>query len=404
MLGWLRDRLERRSTAVDVGAIYAAFFFAGGSYGWQVSPAVLAGSIGFTDGSGALLEHSRRLAKQSPLLRSYRRCMTGGVLTGAPEAPTFGEGITEDTARMVADLWQAVHPVDLERNILHRLIIDGDVLLMGGGEVIPADGFEAVTTGPDWNKRVSGWKIGKGSQTRRAGLHYIGDPEAGATRAQPWHAGALPFAAALMNIRTAAGHGLGVLARLATMMKADSTRQVAALPGVRSGLDDAEEGGERQRIETVGVGSIPYLRPGESTERPAAGPDSTAQAYESILEVEVSTALNLPLSELKSDYSSGSYSNLRMAWQDAVREYERRRLWFHRHVRMPFYLEALSGWIADGRVRVGMDEAAALKQPMWPGPHREPPQPEKEITALAALLRAGLSPDEAKSILEGDPT
>ena len=32
--------------------------------------------------------------------------------------------------------------------------------------------------------------------------------------------------------------------------------------------------------------------------------------YESVLETEASTALNLPLSELKSDYSSGSFSKL----------------------------------------------------------------------------------------------
>ena len=47
----------------------------------------------------------------------------------------------------------------------------------------------------------------------------------------------------------------------------------------------------------------------------------------------------MPLSELLSDYSSGSFSNLRMAWQDAEREIARRRRWWHRHYRLPMYLE-----------------------------------------------------------------
>ena len=51
--------------------------------------------------------------------------------------------------------------------------------------------------------------------------------------------------------------------------------------------------------------------------------------------MDVASALNLPLHELLSDYSSGSFSNLRMAWQDAEREYGRRRLWWHRHYRLP---------------------------------------------------------------------
>ena len=119
------------------------------------------------------------------------------------------------------------------------------------------------------------------------------------------------------------------------MMTADPTRQTAALDaGIRRGVQgDDDDESQRQDLKTTGVGSVVFLRPGEGTSRPATGPDATAQAYESILEVECATALNLPLSELKSDYNSGSYSNLRMAWQDASREYQRRRTWWHRAYR-----------------------------------------------------------------------
>ena len=142
---------------VDVGAIYAAFWAGGGSsYSWQVSPAVLSGSVGFHDNAGALIEYSRRLARQSAILRAYSRCMVGGILTGEAEAPTFDDRVGEDLAATVAELWRDVHPVDIERDPVRRMIVEGDVLVMPGGEVVPADGFEAETVGPEWNKRVSG--------------------------------------------------------------------------------------------------------------------------------------------------------------------------------------------------------------------------------------------------------
>ena len=406
MFGWFKGRgREDRAAQVDVGAIYAAFWAGGGaSYSWQVSPAVLSGSVGFHDNAGALIDYSRRLARQSGLLRSYRRCMVGGILTGEPEAPNFSEAVTEELAATVADLWRAAHPVDVEVDLLRRLIVEGDVLLMPDGEVIPADGFEAVTTGPDWNKRVVGWKIGKGSRTHRKGTWYIGDVEPGQTRGEPWIAGALPYAAALVNIRVGAGHALGTAARWTTLMTADPTRQAAALdPGVRRGVqgDGETAEGQREDLKTTGVGSVVFLRAGEKTERPAAGPDKEAQNYESILEAEAATALNLPLSELKSDYSSGTYSNLRMAWQDAVREYERRRVWFHRAYRLPLYLDALTGWLADGQLRAEPKVMAALKLPKWAGPYREPPQPEKELMAAAALARAGLTEEAEKQLNQG---
>ena len=92
------------------------------------------------------------------------------------------------------------------------------------------------------------------------------------------------------------------------------------------------------RSTRLSVGSVPYLRIGEEVKRIQTGPDETARKYESQLEKDVSSALNMPLSELLSDYSSGSFSNLRMAWQDAEREIARRRRWWHRHYRVPLYL------------------------------------------------------------------
>ena len=121
------------------------------------------------------------------------------------------------------------------------------------------------------------------------------------------------------------------------------------------------------------------------------GASKPARKYESQLEKDVSSALNLPLSELLSDYSSGSFSNLRMAWVDAQRELTRRRRWWYRHYRLPLYLEILSDAFAAGRLpRMSMQTMAALKKPAWRGPKRQPPQPEKEAQSLVALTDAGI--------------
>ena len=99
----------------------------------------------------------------------------------------------------------------------------------------------------------------------------------------------------------------------------------------------------------------------------------------------------MPLSELLSDYSSGSFSNLRMAWVDAERELARRRAWWHRHYRRPIYLDLLSTAFAAGRLpRMSMAVMAALKRPAWRGPKRQPPQPEKEAQSLAMLVDKGI--------------
>ena len=126
---------------------------------------------------------------------------------------------------------------------------------------------------------------------------------------------------------------------------------------------------DRQRIENMAVGSVPFLKAGEAIGRVAAGPDEQARKYESQLEGDVAAALNIPLSDLKSDYSSGSFSNLRMAWVDAERELSRRRTWWHRNYRLPIYLTALSDSFAAGRLpRMTVAVMAALKRPSWRGP------------------------------------
>ena len=105
----------------------------------------------------------------------------------------------------------------------------------------------------------------------------------------------------------------------------------------------------------------------------------------------MAAALNLPLHELLSDYSTGSFSNLRMAWQDAEREYKRRRTWWHRKYRAPMWASILSMAFADGDLpRMTRDDMKALRKPSWPGPKREHPQPEKQALALGVLTDKGI--------------
>ena len=102
LLGLHIGRSEDRSADLDVGRVYASFFqFGASQYSWQVSPAVLAGNV-TQDGEQSLIEHSRRLSRQSPILRSYKRAMVGGILTGEPERPTFDEDVPEVVAKAVA--------------------------------------------------------------------------------------------------------------------------------------------------------------------------------------------------------------------------------------------------------------------------------------------------------------
>ena len=398
MFGFL-DRLrgiEPRSAEVDLGALYQSVFqFGGGDYSFARSPAILVASLGVMDNAGALVNESRRLGRQSPLLVSYRHVIETGVLTGEPEPPEFPDDeVPEAVAKAVANMWVAAHDTDRERDLLDRLVLDGEFLILEDGTVVPADGFTPVQSGPAWNRSVAAYKIGTGSRARAAGsVRYVGDRPMGAARALPWIAPALPSAAGLLNARTGAGHAIGSMARIASVISNASPDRITASAGARSGLVDQAGTAEpdRQPINSARIGSVPYLKIGEEVKRIATGPDKESREYEAQLERDVASSLNMPLSELLSDYSSGSFSNLRMAWADALAEKTRRRRWFVRHYRLPAYLETLSDAFAAGRLpRMNMDTMAALKKPSWPGPKRQPPQPEKEAQSLALLAREGI--------------
>ena len=403
-----RASTETRSAEIDVGSLFAAAFqFEGGSYSWARSPALLVASLSLPDATGdstgVLVTESRRLGRTVPLLLAYRNVIESGILTGAPEAPEFGEGVTERVATAAAELWIDAHDCDRERDLLDRVVMDGELLLVDTGEIVPTDNFTPVLAGPKWDRRVVGYSIGKSKSARMADLHYLGDRPVGASRALPWIAPALPPAASLLNARTGAGHALGALAKIGAVIANASPDRVAASAGHRSGVAGNDADGEpRRALTTMPVGSVPFMRPGESVDRIAAGPDKEARDYESVLERDVAAALNLPLSELRSDYSTGSFSNLRMAWVDAERELLRRRSWWHRHYRLPRWRELLSDAFADGKLpRMRVEDMEALKRPRWKGPQRQPPQPEKEAQSLAMLVKAGiLDPATAADKLE----
>ena len=397
--------LEKRSAEIDLGSLYQSVFaFGGGGYSFAQSPAILASSLSVLDNAGALLTESRRLGRTSPLLVAYRAIIESGVLTGVAEKPEFADTVPEAVAEAVADLWTDVHDCDRERHLLDRLVLDGEFLELDDRTIIPPDGFEPIIAGPKWNREVVGYKIGTGSRARMAGLRYIGDRPMGASRALPWIASALPAAAGLLNARIGAAHALGTMARIASVISNAHPDRVTASAGVRSGL--VEQAGtaeaERAPIYSSGVGSVPYLRMGEEVKRIQTGPDETARKYESQLEKDVSSALNMPLSELLSDYSSGSFSNLRMAWADALAEKTRRRRWWHRHYRLGLYLETLSDAFAAGRLpRMNMGTMAALKKPSWPGPKPIPPEPLKQAQTLGLLVDKDIiDPADAREQLE----
>ena len=66
--------------------------------------------------------------------------MTGGILTGEPERPRF-EDVPERLEKVVTDLWLNAHDTEVERDALHRLIVDGDCLFLDDGTLVPADQF-----------------------------------------------------------------------------------------------------------------------------------------------------------------------------------------------------------------------------------------------------------------------
>ena len=401
-----RDRApETRSSQIDVGALFAAAFqFTGGSYSWQQSPAILVSALSVLDNAGALLNEARRLGRTSPLLVAYRAVVEAGVLTGEAEPPEFADTVPERVSDAVVEMWLDAHDCDRERDLLDRVIVDGEFLVMDDSTVIPPDGFEPVTAGPAWLRQVIGYKIGTASRARISGIRYIGDRPMGAARALPWIAPALPSAAGLLNARTGAAHAVGTMAKIASVIQNASADRIAATAGARSGLVEQADSteGRRQPIHAVQIGAVPYLRPGEEIRRIQTGPDEAARKYEAQLERDVGAALNMPLSELLSDYSSGSFSNLRMAWADALAEKTRRRRWWIRHYRLPQYLDVLSDAFAEGRLpRMSMSVMAAIKRPSWPGPKPIPPEPLKQAQTLGVLVDKGiLDPENARDQLE----
>ena len=110
-------------------------------------------------------------------------------------------------ATAAADLWEASHDVEVERDLLHRIMVDGEVIILDDGMVVPADGYEPQMTGPGWNKEVTGYKIGQSASVRRAGVFYLGDRMMSDHRAVPWIGPALPFASACS--RSASPPGMG---------------------------------------------------------------------------------------------------------------------------------------------------------------------------------------------------
>ena len=248
MFGLFKKSSENRAGRVDIGELYSAFFgFGGTSYSWQVSPAVLASSLSTPDGLGSLLTESRRLAKISPLLIAYRRCMVGSILTGEPETPTFPDGVPENVAAAAAALWLRTCDPNGERELLLRIIVDGELLITDDGTTIPADGYEPMLAGPDWMQRVTGYKIGRSSSARSEGLFYLGDRRDGDARAVPWIGPSLPFAAGLLNIRISAAHGLGALAKIAAIIANTSPDRITGQHAARTGVVTGDDRNDKSR-------------------------------------------------------------------------------------------------------------------------------------------------------------
>ena len=218
------SRVESRASDIDVGDVYASIFgFQGGSYAFTISPAVLAGSLASPGNASTLAVESRRLTRVSPLLVAYVRNMKRNIVCAEPEAPMFSDRVPERTAAAAAELWMRHHDVDVERDRLRRVIVDGEFLLIGDEtlDLIPSDGFDPVETGPDWKKVVSGYRVGKGSATRGESdtLVYVGDRVEGEARGpgrgRRAHCPTRPHWRRIRVSRIS--HGLAALAKLAAV-------------------------------------------------------------------------------------------------------------------------------------------------------------------------------------------
>ena len=338
---WFRKKdteTEDRAGTVDVGQLYSALHqFSTAGFNWSISPAILASSLSVSDGGTSIITESRRLSRVSPLLVAYLRCMSGSILVGAPERPEFADTVPERVATAAADLWEAAHDCDRERDLLHKVMIDGELIVLDDGMVVPADGYQPQMSGPGWNKDVTGYKVGQSASVRRAGVFYLGDRRMGDHRAVPWIGPSLPFASALLTIRVAAGHGLAAMAKVTAVVANSSPDRITAAAGARTGVVASAGGVDneagRVAITSTGIGSVPFLRPARpsrgsppartkflentstSSKWIAAGPDETGSFSNLRKDTSTSSKWMSPprrepaaLHELLSDYSGGTGS------------------------------------------------------------------------------------------------
>ena len=311
-------------------------------------------------------------------------------------------------AAAAAALWLRNHDPDVEREHLLRIIVDGELLLLDDG-TIPADGYEPQLVGPEWMQRVVGYKIGRSSTARSEGLFYLGDRRDGDARAVPWIGPALPFAAALLNIRISAGHGLGALAKIAAIIANVSPDRITASSAARTGLVTGDDRNENQAGPRTT--HVRWCR--ERTAHASRGGRAAHRRWDltrrrwptrASSKSDAAAALNVPVDRAHLRLQqSGSFSNLRMSLAATLNESTRAGgQWWHRNYRLPMWREMLTMGFADGALpRMSRDTLAALRMPSWPGPKREPPQPEKEIAGLKMLVDAGiLTAAQAASKLE----
>ena len=142
------------------------------------------------------------------------------------------------------------------------MIFDGEFLELDDGQIIPPEAFEPILAGPKWN-RV---KLSATRSANRRGLAWracamsaiVQWARRGRCRGSHRRYRRLPD---LLNARTGGRtrnrhHGKGIAAVVASA----SPDRIAASAGARTGLvDDAGlDPDDRQRIESLAVGSVPF--------------------------------------------------------------------------------------------------------------------------------------------------
>ena len=219
------------------------------------------------DNAGALLTESRRLGPHVAAADRLPPVIESGVLTGEPEAPEFPTPFPRPSPRPWRRMWIDAHDPDRERDLLDRLVVDGEFLELDDGTIVPPDGFEPIMAGPKWNREVVGYKIGTASRARTAGLRYVGDRPMGASRALPWIAPALPPAAGLLE-----RPDRGRRTRSAPWRRSPaSSSNAQPRPDHRVGwravglVDQGRDGGSRATADPLGghrIGPVPADRRG----------------------------------------------------------------------------------------------------------------------------------------------